>query len=113
MSTYVNLPGGPQSVVRIGLKLKGHAAELASQAAPILAHIAELENQAPWGDDDAGNDLKARYTQSTPSGPFNESLQKQLRDADKPLGQLADFILETIANIENSDLDSSHDIQSV
>jgi hypothetical protein len=113
MSTYVNLPGGPEAAVRVGLKLKGLAGDLAAQAEPVVQHINEIEHQAPWGDDDPGNDLRKRYTQETPSGPFNESLRKQLDDAGKPLGELADFILQTIANIENTDLDGSRDIQSL
>jgi hypothetical protein len=113
MSTYVNLPGGPESAVRVGLKLKELAGDLAAKAAPVLQHVTDVEHQAPWGDDDAGNDFHKRYTQDTPSGPFNESLKTQLDQAGKPLDQIADFILDSVANIENTDLDSSRDIQSV
>jgi hypothetical protein len=113
MSTYVNLPGGPESAVRVGLKLKGLAADLAKQAGPILAHINDLEHQPIWGDDDPGHDLYKRYTQDTPSGPFNESLKKQLQDSGKSLDQITDIIHGNVGDIQNSDIDSSHDIASL
>lgn len=123
MSTYVNLPGGPESVVRIGLNLKALAGELKTRAATIAEQITALEKPATWGEDDPGRAFYRRYTQATDDVAFNAALKNQLtntgpgvpvgRSGQEPLGQIADVILETIANIENSDLDSSRDIQSL
>jgi hypothetical protein len=115
MSTYVNLPGGPASVVRIGLKLRALASDLQSQTAPLLRHIKEMDANppAPWGADDPGTDLLKRYTQPTEIGPFNESLHTQLRDSGQALGQIADIILDSMASIQNADIDSARDIKSV
>ena len=111
MSTYVQLSGGVPESIASAAKLQTLAATLDEKTKPILDAIQKLEGgpPPPWGDDEAGQQFVKQYNDHGASA----ALRKQLGEGGSSLNTIGQAILDTLATVESTDVDSSESITSV
>jgi hypothetical protein len=105
MSSYLNLPDGPEAAARVGDRLKSEAESFQHKAADLLSKIQGLDHGRPWGTDKAGTAFEAQYHKPMgEQGPLAHALQDRLASAGKVLDEMGRNVTTAMANYDNADL---------
>ncbi len=104
MSTYLNLPDGPEPVARVGDRLKAEAEEFQRKAADLLLQIQDLDGGQPWGHDEAGTAFEQQYHKPMgEEGTLAHALQERLRTAGGLLNELGGKVTTAMATYDATD----------
>lgn len=111
---WVELSDGPDGLRSRATRLSGHAEELAARLQSTLAEIAALEAEQPWGTSDVyARQFEASYGQATDEGPFNEAVDKQVRDLGPEATGLGEALSAGATDYQTEDLVAGDDINGV
>ncbi|BCY11092.1 hypothetical protein [Actinoplanes sp. L3-i22] len=114
MSSYVNLPDGPQAAAQVGERLKAAAESFQQRSAALLSRIQGLDGGTPWGADKAGKAFEQQYHKPMgEQGTLAHALQDRLATAGKVLDEVGTNVVTAMTNYDVADQTGGTDIAGV
>jgi hypothetical protein len=105
MATYLEIQGDPDEVMSSGAKMQALADEFNGKVSGIKGEIEGIEGSAPWGDDEVGAQLLARYNQVPQGGdtPMVEELKTAMGDAGQHLNTIGQGVVVAMSEYKGTD----------
>ncbi|WIM99929.1 hypothetical protein ACTOB_003599 [Actinoplanes oblitus] len=111
MSEYLSLPEGPAAAARVGTKLQAEAQDFKEKAQRVLADIRALDQNRPWGGDEAGKAFEAQYHKPMgEAGTLAHALQDRLDTAGDLLDGIGGRVVQAMTQYDATDMGGATDI---